>query len=180
MKTQIITENLILQEITKRDLPSYTKLIREDNKELSSWTTIPYPISRSKVLEFYKETKENRRNEMLYIIVDKKTKEIMGAIHPIKKPINNSVGIGYWIGLYYRNKGYMTEAVKKIIEESFKDSTVQRIEITVHEKNVPSETVIKKCGFTYEGTHRMAAYNGFHIYGNLKMYSIIKSDWEKR
>jgi RimJ/RimL family protein N-acetyltransferase len=179
VKTTIITENLILQEIRKRDLRAYTTLIREDNKELSTWTTIPYPISRRKVQEFYKETKENRRYEMLYIIVEKKTKEIMGAIHARKKPINNSIGIGYWIGLGYRNKGYMTEAVKKIIEEGFKDSTVQRVEITAHEKNRSSQRVIEKVGLTYEGTLRMAAYNGFHVYGNLKMYSIIRNEWER-
>lgn len=104
----------------------------------------------------------------------------MGVIHPTKKAINNCISIGYWIGVDFRNKGYMTEAVKSVIKEAFKDKTVQRIEITASEKNIASQTVIKKCGLKYEGTLRNAAYNGFRQYGNLKMYSIIRNEFEKR
>ncbi len=179
MKKILKTKNLILKEITARDILEITTLIKEDNKELSLWTTIPFPITKKKVVEFYKETRK-KKNETIYIITNKATKESMGVIHPTKKAINNSIGIGYWIGLDFRNKGYMTEAVKSVIKEAFKDKTVQRIEITASEKNIPSQIVIKKSGLKYEGTLRNAAYNGFRQYGNLKMYSIIREDVEEK
>ena len=177
MKKIQTTKNLILREMTTRDIPNITALIKEDNKELSLWTTIPFPITKKKVQNFYKETKK-KKNEKIYVIRSKVKKEVMGVIHPTKKAINNCVNIGYWIGLDFRNKGYMTEAVKSVIKEAFKDRSVQRVEITASEKNIPSQTVIKKSRLQYEGTQRMAAFNGFKQYGNLKVYSITRKDVE--
>ena len=87
MKKIQTTKNLILREMTTRDIPNITALIKEDNKELSLWTTIPFPITKKKVQNFYKETKK-KKNEKIYVIRSKVKKEVMGVIHPTKKAIN--------------------------------------------------------------------------------------------
>lgn len=174
MKT-LTTRNLLLTPVSLKDVPIIYKLIKEDNKALSHWTTIEYPITKNKIREYYQNAKKN--DDFIFTIRSKTTKEIMGSINFLHKRGNNSGTIGYWIGKWHRNKGYTTEAVKRIIEYGFKEKRVVRIEITALEQNIPSQTVVKKCGLKYEGTQRMAAYNGLKEYGNLQMYSILRDEW---
>lgn len=174
---KIITPNLELVPVHVRYVNAIYQMIKEENKDLSKWTTIPYPITRKKIKEYYQSAK--RDDDSIFIIKNKEG-EVMGSVNFVYRKKNNSGTIGYWLGQAYRNKGYMTEAVKKIMEYGFKRKKVVRIDITALEQNIPSQTVIKKCGFVYEGTQRMAALNGLNQYGNLQMYSILKDEFERQ
>ena len=174
---QITTRDLELVPVHPKYVNAVYKIIKEENKELSSWTTIPFPITKKKIREYYQEGK---RNDDSIFIIKSKTGEVMGSINFLHRKRSKSGAIGYWLGRDYRNKGYMTEAVKKMIEYGFRRKSVVRIDITALEQNIPSQTVIKKCGFIYEGTQRMAALNGLNQYGNLRMYSILKDEFEKQ
>ena len=154
------------------------ELIKEDNKEISKWHPIAYPVKRKKTNEYYKKAIKDKNN-CQFVIKDKKTEEVMGCLGLVKEEINNSATIGYWIGKEFRNKGYVTEATRAVIDFLFTKWKVMRIEIRAEEKNVPSQRVIEKCGFKYEGTKRMAALNGHKRYGNSKMYSIIRAEWKR-
>ncbi len=55
-----------------------------------------------------------------------------------------------------------------------------RIEIAAEEKNNPSQRVIEKCELQFEGIRRMGTYNGLKEFGNLRVYSILKLEWEKK
>lgn len=154
------------------------KLVKANNKYLSKWLPIDYPVQKKKVIEFYKQTRKDN-NQCQYVITDRKTNEIMGACGVTKNQMNNNVSIGYWIGKEHQKNGYMTEAIQAVIAFCFLREKVIRIEINADEHNIPSQKVIERCGLKYEGTKRMAARNGFKQYGNLKMYSIIKQEWRK-
>lgn len=175
---KLITKRLELIPFTKKDTKLLYQLIKEDNKNISRWTTVPYPYKKNDMDEFYKKVQTDKKNIFL-VIKNKKTKELMGVINPIKKEKNNSTRIGYWLGKQFRNKGYMTEALKKILDYCFRKMNVVRIEILAHENNKASQKVIRKGGLKYEGTLRMEAYNGLKQYGNSKIYSILKSEWKK-
>ena len=92
----------------------------------------------------------------------------------------HSATIGYWIGKKFRKKGYMTEATQAVIAFCFEKWKVMRVEIAAEEKNNPSQRVIEKCGLQFEGIRRMGTYSGLKKYGNLKVYSILKLEWEKK
>lgn len=178
VKQIIKTKRLILEPIKRKYFKEMYALIRKDNKELSRWTTIPYPTNRKKTYDFYKKGMKSK-NHCIFVIINEETKKVMGGIDPVKEERNNNVTIGYWIGKEFRKKGYMTEAAQAVINFCFKKLKVMRIEITAKDNNLASQGVIKKCGLKYEGTKRMGAYNGLKQYGNLKMYSIIRPEWKE-
>ena len=99
---QITTRNLELVPVHPKYVNAVYKIIKEENKELSSWTTIAYPITKKKIREYYHEGK---RNDDSIFIIKSKTGEVMGSINFLYRKRSNSGGIGYCLGRDYRNKG---------------------------------------------------------------------------
>ena len=63
-----------------------------------------------------------------------------------------SAFLGYRLDKNEVNKGYMTEAVNKVVSVCFEDLMLNRVEASVIPTNIASKTVMKKTGFTYIGT----------------------------
>lgn len=65
-----------------------------------------------------------------------------------------SFEIGYWLHTNYTGKGYITEAVNGICQFAFNYFGAQRLLIRCDSENERSAAVARRCGFTFEGTHR--------------------------
>ncbi len=59
--------------------------------------------------------------------------------------------IGYRLDKDEINKGYMTEALQKLIEIAFDDLRLHRLEANIMPRNKASLSVVKKAGFEFEG-----------------------------
>jgi ribosomal-protein-alanine N-acetyltransferase len=59
--------------------------------------------------------------------------------------------LGYDLQTEFWNKGYMTEALKTVIDFGFKELGINRIEAEVMQGNATSERVLAKLGFINEG-----------------------------
>lgn len=59
--------------------------------------------------------------------------------------------VGYKTDYRHVNKGYMTEALNRILIYAFKELHLHRVEATVMPDNLPSLRVLNKVGFTQEG-----------------------------
>ena len=93
---------------------------------------------------------ENKR--YLFAIELKDTHEVIGMILQCSVPdqyFNNSE-IGYAIGRKYWNKGYVTEAMKAMIDFVF-SLGVNKVIASHIVGNDASKRVIEKCGMIYEG-----------------------------
>ena len=75
----------------------------------------------------------------------------------------------------YHNKGYMTEAVKCMLEYAFSELNLLIVAICHYPSNIESKRVIEKCGFTYEGTLRKYSKN---LEDSVR-YSMTKEEWKK-
>lgn len=75
----------------------------------------------------------------------------------------------------YSGQGYTSEALLLFCAYMFSIRPINRIQVNLMEGNIPSQKVVEKCGFTYEGTMRRAT---FHLgeYHNLKLYSILREE----
>lgn len=77
-----------------------------------------------------------------------------------------------------KQKGYMSEALKEVIEFGFTELKLHRIAAMVANWNIPSVKLIKKNGFTFEGTLREDyVVNGVHE--DSDCYSLLKNEWRK-
>ena len=72
--------------------------------------------------------------------------------------INNNAEISYLFDYDYCNKGYCTEACKKLIEVGFKKLNLNKIYADTIEGNDSSKRVLEKLGFILEGTRRKQAF----------------------
>lgn len=119
-------------------------------------------------------------NEHCYrwAIIDKADKRCIGQIaYYLVDAKNHFAEIEYCLATEYQKRGYMTEAVRAILDFGFNKIGLHRVQISTKEINVPSKRVIEKCGFKYEGTLRdFFYYNGEYV-GRL-YYSMLKSEFE--
>lgn len=95
---------------------------------------------------------ENRQTYHFYIF-QKDSPEIIGCIG-----LNNVVWgcflscfIGYKLDRQFLNKGYMTQAVRAVVDYAFQSLHLHRIEGNVMPRNMASRRVLEKCGFSEEG-----------------------------
>lgn len=93
------------------------------------------------------------------------------------RPGVNSRELGYSLSEAYWGKGLMTEAAKEVIRYGFDEMGLEMVCICTGPENLRSQNVIRKCGFTYEGTLRRA----YKIYdGTLRdvlCHSLLKEDY---
>ena len=59
--------------------------------------------------------------------------------------------IGYWLGARYWGKGYVTEAVRALIDHAFTNTEHKALQSCVRVTNPASRRVLEKCGFQWTG-----------------------------
>ena len=67
------------------------------------------------------------------------------------QPENYRTELGYMILPEHHNKGYVTEAVKTLLNFAFNEMRFNSIEATIDPENIASEKVLQKNGFVKEG-----------------------------
>ena len=93
-------------------------------------------------------------------------------------PYNGYLQLGYDIGAAYRGKGYMTEAVKAVIDFMFMKTDANRVFCSVRAGNIASRRVCEKAGMKLEGTLRQHYARQDGGYDDVCIYGIIRSDVE--
>ncbi len=130
--------------------------------------------------ELHKNVEETKQliymwiNELNYnwCIVDKQTGEPIGSINTVKRnPRDFSCEIGYCLSRKCWNKGYMTEALKAVIDFLFSEGYF-RIELKHAIENPSSGRVMQKAGMTFEATLKNCCYVRGKFY-DCNMYYIF-------
>ena len=172
------TERLILRMWNKKDAPDVFEYSRNPNVgPISGWK--PHEsISESKMI-----IEEIFLSVISWAIVDRSAGKVIGSIgfeNDNARAGINSKEIGYSLSEDYWGHGLMTEAAKRVIEYGFEVLGLDIIAIRTSEKNFRSQGVIRKCGFTYEGTLRNSykAYNG--ELRESRCYSLLREEYEAR
>ena len=84
------------------------------------------------------------------------------------------VELEYAIAAAYRNRGYATEAVKRMVDYGFSKLELSVIAAWVHSGNAESVRVLEKCAFTFEGRLRKHARDQ----SDTLCYSMLREEWE--
>lgn len=83
----------------------------------------------------------------------------------------------YMLSRDSQGKGYMTEAVRCLLDFAFGKLGLNRVQADCYLRNPASAQVMKKCGMQYEGLMR-GLYLGKEGYEDLFVYAILRRDWE--
>ncbi len=141
-----------------------------------------YANKKKRTLEEEKESlkrvseKYNNLEYYNWLITRKEDNKIIGSANLVVFNINECVEINYAIDNRYSKNGYMTEALKCIIEYCFKELKVQRFQAGCVVENVASRKVMQKANMKEEGILRkyIILQDGYH---DMYMYSIVKEEY---
>jgi RimJ/RimL family protein N-acetyltransferase len=83
--------------------------------------------------------------------------------------------LGYWLGLPYWNRGYTTEAARRVVAFGFGDLHLYRIEAACFPRNRASARVMEKAGLRYEGRLRGYVRKG-EAFEDVLLYALVRPD----
>ena len=164
--------------------PKHSKGIEKNikDKEVVKWTlNIPHPYPQNGAIDFIKKAhraKKARKEFHFAIIHDGNT---IGGIGFTKIDWKSKhAELGYWLGKKYWGKGYMTKAVKEMLEFGFTNLKLHRICAEVYEPNKASQRVLNKNGFKLEGKLKEAAYRNKRFYDQLIFGKLNNKEYKSR
>jgi len=91
-------------------------------------------------------------------------------------PVNKKTELGYWIIEKMQGKGIVTNAVKKLVDYSFQNLKMNRVQIKVAVGNRRSSAIPKRLGFRLEGIERDGEKHQNRFF-SLEVFSILKKEW---
>jgi len=172
------TKRLELVEFSLDYLDEFYKLRSNKETMKGSEAFIHRDVKQSK--EFIENTKLAFSKELglNWMIVEKETKNFLGYIGIWKiEKWNFSGEIGYGLDKKYWKKGFMREAVEKVLEVGF-SMNLNSIVAMINPKNLNSKNVLLRSGFKKEGYFREDFYyNG--EFSDSERYSILRREFKK-
>ncbi len=161
MNRELVSERLVLKVLDDTFADRVLDYNVRNKDFLSQWEPI-----RSE--EFYTQEfqKQQLQDELLkmeegkifkvwiFEKSDKGFKKVLGsiALNEIVRGCFHSCFLGYKMDKDKTKKGYMTEALNRVIQCAFDELELHRIEANIIPRNVPSLKVVEKIGFYNEGT----------------------------
>jgi RimJ/RimL family protein N-acetyltransferase len=128
--------------------------------DIQRWTDFPEPYERQHAAFYLSElVPRGWRDETMYhFAVEHRESGVLVASVNVHRHAD-TWGIGYWTVPEHRGRGYATEAVIALVDWSFTERGVQRLEWRAEAGNRASWAVAEKVGFVREGTLRAANTN---------------------
>ena len=119
----------------------------------------------------------------VWAIVEKKTGRVIGSIGlhaDRKRDVDNARMIGYALGERHWGQGYATEAAQAVLRFAFTELACPVVTAYHFPKNTRSKHVIKKLGFTAEGTLRFASTLPDGTLADAVCYSMTREEYDAR
>jgi RimJ/RimL family protein N-acetyltransferase len=136
----------------------------------------PYPVgAATRWIESHATAWANGSNAT-FAIIENESAKLVGAISLMIKREHQRAELGYWIAPDRWNKGYATEASRRVLEFGFRSLAMHRIESRHFLRNPASGAVMKKIGMQKEGVERDLVLK-WNRYESLALYSILETEW---
>lgn len=174
----IETPRLLLQKLTSEVM---TNIFKENNTETIKSILGLNDSEFEYQQNIYNKGYESYNQSMLnFQLVEKKSKKIIGNCgYHTWNPKHQRAEIGYDLRLdEYKNKGYMKEALEKILEFGFAEMKLNRIEAVIDENNTPSLKLLQHFKFTREGRMRGHYWVGDN-FEDSDLYSLLRIEFIK-
>jgi RimJ/RimL family protein N-acetyltransferase len=149
------TLRLVLRAPRGEDAQAIARLAG-DRRVAVNTASIPHPYGIEDAERFIASVNRRAGEAVFVITLDD---VLIGAcgIHPCE----GEPEIGYWLGVPYWGKGYMTEAARAMIDHAFGDLQHEALVAGARVSNPASRRVLEKCGFQWTGVQltRIRAIN---------------------
>ena len=149
---RIETERIILRSIERGDEMVFAEMAKDGSlhdigfdENCSEWIAdwIDEAISLS-------EKDDPRADYIADVICLKEDGRVIGSVGTSYYEDLDKVGIVYFVGTEFRQKGYVSEAVKAYLDYYFDHYEENEIRANIRDANVPSWRTAEKAGFVLE------------------------------
>ncbi len=127
--------------------------------------------------QWYEEIRRNKDRRIAFAIMKNEDSHVIGIISISVDWVNHIGEIGYWIGVEYWGKGYVSEAVKLILEYAFKYLNLVKVYAHVVSGNKASARVLEKNGFKLVGKYRKHLHIPNEGYKDVLVYDLLREEY---
>ena len=173
------TDRLILRPWTEQDAESLYKYAKDP---------LVGPIAGFPVHTSVENSREIIKNVLLapetYAVVHKEDNEVIGSLGLMIREKSSiakdetEAEIGYWVGVPFWGKGYIPEAIRRVLQYAFEILQLKIIWCGYYEGNEKSKRAQEKCGFTYCHQVMNKKVPLLNEERNLYVTQITKEQWE--
>ena len=165
---------LLYRPITIDDIDFVYKLF--SRSETNRHSEDKNVASMEEAVKMYKKYMEPNDSERFRVLIESLNGEPMGTIGLyLYSKEHKRAEIGYDLMKEHWGNGYITEAVKTIVDYGFNTLGLVRIEATVDSENGASAKVLEKNGFKHEGTLRKRFFHDDKWHDEL-VYGLLKDN----
>jgi ribosomal-protein-alanine N-acetyltransferase len=169
------TDRLNLIEIRQKHLGDIYKLFADGRvTKFYNVVTLVEEKEAQKFIDWFR-TRFAEKAGVRWGISLKGTDSIIGTIGFNNFTKKHRANLGYELHPDFWGNGYLTEALKAVVDFGFREIDINRIEAEVMQGNIASERLLTKIGFTREGILRQWMYWNENQY-DMTMFSLLQSD----
>jgi ribosomal-protein-alanine N-acetyltransferase len=145
---------------TVNDHEEWAALREESRTFLSPWEPVwpPDDLTRSAFRQRVKRYLRDMRSDTgyAYFVFCAESGQLVGGLtlSNVRRGVAQTASLGYWIGMPFARRGYMSAAVAAVVTYAFDHLRLHRIEAACLPVNEPSIRLLKRCGFAEEGYAR--------------------------
>ena len=150
------SERLIIRNYKDSDLLDYHKMMSDkDNMYyMTPFGVLTNTIEESQALMNVALEFNTKNTGFQFCVALKKNDKLIGSVG-YEVPTITPVGkvcerIGWLIRSEYQNKGYVTEAIQRVLEFAFLQDNCIRVATACFKENIPTQKVMAKLGFRKE------------------------------
>jgi len=174
----IETERVRLRTMVDQDIDALFTIF--SNPEVMRYWSFTPLVDREAAAGLLAQTRElfEQRTMMKWGVALRENDELIGTatlIHP--DLTHHRVEIGYALARAHWGNGYISEALRALLEYAFKELAMHRIEADVDPRNAASIKTLERLGFQREGYLRERWHVGGEIQDAL-FYGLLRPEWE--
>ena len=180
------TARLRLRPFTVADAPAVARMV-SDRRVAELTLNIPHPYPADLAVQWIGSHAAEAAAGTLYSFAIERIapaeldqpagKTLLGAIAITPNARFRRAEIGYWLGVEHWNRGYMTEAARRVVAFGFAQLGLQRIQATCYPRNPASAKVMQHAGLRHEGLLRGYVHKD-GVQEDIAMYAMLRSDWD--
>ena len=154
---QLLSNRLVLASPTLNCVSELFSYTLENRAHLSPWEPARSDdyYSLETVQGRIQQYTEDAKNDKGYFLLIRQAekKGVIGTIHlsgVVRGPFQSAY-LGYGLAKSSLGRGYMTEAVMRVLDWAFGELNLHRVEANIVPENEASRAVLRRCGFKPEG-----------------------------
>ena len=176
-RVELVGDKVRLRPAVAEDAAEAYRLVTDDR--ILRWLIWDGPDAETDMADSFQRWQGQLcRGEDYHFAIERRDESgIIGCIsaRPVMYP--QDLNLGYWLGVPFWKRGYMTEAISLIGHFSFEYLEAARVYAEVMVGNDGSRRALEKNGFSLDGTLRGHAFKR-EEWRDEWFFSLLRSEWQ--